>query len=157
MAVNNKTYRDYYEEIFSKYLNTTYEELIAYHQRTIKDPQMMAKKIVDYFVMMLENDRPITFSGAQLSLGCVSKEAFYKYRHEVRAHQPDFTECSLLISKCIEQFNEEKLYGKYYQGARFILSCNNGYIATEKVITENHTVEVTIGKPQNNEQTQQLE
>jgi hypothetical protein len=79
-----------------------------------------------------------------------SKQAFYKYKHEVKQYQPDFGEIIDIVRLLVEAETADGLFNKnLYPGSRFILQCGyQDWIPTEKVINENHDISVTIGGPE---------
>jgi len=145
---NEETLEQFYKGLFKEILDKEYTEkpIRGGAARTFANPKVMAEKAVEYFSNSLKHGYPITFEGLRVHMHLWRKENFYHYANDVKQYKEDFKKVTDIIRAIIERKYVEELFGEHTSAARFVLSCNYGWVPAEKHIVENHNIEVNIGK-----------
>jgi len=154
----NKTVRQFYEEVFEKYLTSEYNEKPIHGGggRTYRTPKDMALKSIEYFEARHSTGLPPTLQTYQVFMKFFSKEAFYRYRADVKQYQPDFSEIvNIVVAVCEAEISDGLFDKNRVNGVKFLLSCNyQGWVPVEKTIVENHEIQVTIGSTKGSTETE---
>ena len=152
-----QTIEQYFEGLFEKYLDKEYDEppITGGGGRTYLTPRDMAKVAIEYFVGRYATGLPPTMESMRVYMRFWTREAFYKYKHQVKQYQPDFAEIVDLIRNIIESEVADGLFNKAtFNGSKFVLQCGfkEDWIPTERQIVENHDIKISIGKKDEEEE-----
>lgn len=146
--MRTQTYREFYENLFSEFLNKKYEDppLFGGTHRHFKTPKDLAASAINYFEHCKQSGEHMTLEGLKLHCKIFSKTHLSKYEHTVQ-YSEDFASVFEIIQKVIEYELEQDLFDKStFNAARFVLQAKWGWVPSERQIIQNDTVNVSIGK-----------
>ena len=143
------TYRDLYQSFFQDILDDDYfpEKESAGQPKFYESPQALANEAIDYLTDASERNEPLRLTGFILHSKLNHRVGLNNYLK----YGPEFKKVVDRIKMIIEDFNVKEIYGANVHGAKFVLQCGFGWIPVEKQQIENHIVNVSIGKKDDDE------
>jgi len=153
-----RTYQERYESILRPWLTKEYEDVQhkeritnkeSGHKRIIKNPGIMARTALTYFVEREMTNRPITLIGLILELGLRSRSGLDNYK-SYKEHDGDFKDLIDVIKLIIQEKIECDLYGRDFRAAQFLLKTNYKYTEIITNIVENREYKIDVRDPNEN-------